>query len=85
MAAQHDVFQNRHVREKADVLKGPGQTPLRDGIYLQPIDPLSFFAGRVDKDVAFCGAVQAGDSVEKGCFACAVGADEADDIPLPHL
>ena len=39
----------------------------------------------VEANVAAVRRVQARDEVEDGCLAGAVGADEADDLPLRHV
>src|SRR5690606_20815240 len=36
----------------------------------------------IEHDVAFVDLVEPGDAVEKRCFTCAIGADDADDAAL---
>ena len=85
VAADHHVLQDRHVGEQADVLKGPGHSQLRDLVDLDAVDPPAFPPGRRDEDIPFGRLVDAGDAVEEGGLAGAVGADQGDDLALPDL
>ena len=69
--AHHDVFQNVHGGEEADVLEGAGNAQLIDLVLLAAVDPLS-----LQKDLALGGLVHAADDVEAGGLSGAVGPQE---------
>ena len=74
------VIQNRKVLKKADILEGAGDALLHHlvGLFAQHRFP-------VEVEVALGGLVDAGEKVKNGGLACAVGADEAHQLPLVHL
>src|SRR5262249_28508716 len=79
-ADQH-VLEHGHVIEQPLALEGPGDD--------EGGDPVTGQAGQlvwaaVEREVAGGGPVEAGDRVENGGLARAVGADEADDLALLH-
>ncbi len=74
VAADEDVLQDGHVGEESDVLEGAGDAGLGDEVGLGGQD------GALVADLAFGGDVEAGEAVEEGGLAGAVGADETDDL-----
>ncbi len=74
VAADEHVFQDGHVGEEPDVLEGAGDACGGDLEGLGRED-LAFVA-----DFALGGDVEAGEAVEEGGLAGAVGSDEADDL-----
>lgn len=82
MAADHDVFQDRHILKQTDILKRTGHAAFGDMVGFDAVDPLRFFAGRRNHDVAFSRVVDAGDAIEKGGFTGTVGSDQGNDFAL---
>ena len=70
-----DVVQHRELAEQADGLEGAGDAALGDQVGPQPGD-----VGAVQADRAAGGAQEAGDDVEQGGLAGAVGADDTEDL-----
>src|SRR5690606_3153292 len=66
--------QDGHVGEEPDVLEGAGDACLGDEVGLGRQD------GALVADLALGGDVEAGEAVEEGGLAGAVGADETDDL-----
>ena len=82
MAADHDVFEHGHGLEQADVLEGAGQSLFGDAARLETVEPPGFATGRGEHQVAAGGGVDAGQAVEKGGLAGAVGADQGHDLTM---
>ena len=74
VASDEDVLQDGHVGEEPDVLEGAGDAGRGDleGLGRQDVALVA--------DLALGGDVEAGEAVEEGGLAGAVGADEADDL-----
>lgn len=70
MAAHHHIFQYRHIREDLQVLEGAGHAQPGTGMWRQVFDGLA-----LEMDAALRDRIDAGDQVEKGGLAGAVGAD----------
>ncbi len=52
VAADHDVFQNRHVGKQPNVLEGPGHTPFGHLVGFETVDPFVLAAfGFPDEDI----------------------------------
>ena len=77
VAADHDVFQRRHFAEQADILEGTRNAGL--GHFMRRRRRIRF-AGQLEG--AAVGLIQAGDDIEEGGLAGAVGADQAVDLAL---
>ena len=75
MRADRDVFQHAHVGHQLDVLEGPGDAEFCDFLRRRVVDVLA-----VHRDGAAGGGEHAGDQVEGGALAGAVGADQGDDL-----
>src|SRR5699024_3214638 len=73
--AHNDVVLHRHAGEQADVLEGTGEAQLGDAVRLPAGDVLSQHL-----HLALGGVVHAGNDVEQGTLAGAVGTDDADDL-----
>ena len=71
--------------KEADVLKGPGHSQFRDLVDLEAVDPPASAPGRRDEDISCGRLIDAGDAVEEGGLAGAVGTDEGGDLPLPDF
>ena len=80
VAADHHVLQHGHVAEQTDVLEGAGHAQRRDEVGLAPVEQMLLAVGAVQVHGAFRGLVDAGDAVEEGGLAGAVGADEGHDL-----
>ncbi len=78
--ADHDVFQQGHFLEHADVLERTGDTALGDLVRRDLADVLA-----VEFDRAAGSAQQTGDQVEDGGLAGAVRADQAKDAALRDI
>jgi hypothetical protein len=74
MHADHEVLEHGQVREEADVLEGASYAALR---YLMRPQSGDLFAG--EANTAATGWNYAGDDVEQGRFARAIGPDHRDD------
>src|SRR5271166_3542446 len=77
MRAGHDIFEDRHVLEHADVLKGARESERGAAIRGKPLDP----APR-EPNGAFAGGQKAGDHIEGCRLTRAIWADEAVDLAL---
>ena len=77
VGAHEDVLERRHAPEEADVLVRPREAEVRDPIGTQLVD-----GEAVEGDAALVDLVEAGDAVEEGRLAGAVGPDDADDGAL---
>ena len=75
-----DVLYDRHFFEQADVLERPGNARVDDLMRLFSVHPLT-----AEIERALGRLVNAGNQVKDRCFACAVGADEADQFGLADL
>ncbi len=75
MASHHDVLERRHFREQADVLKRARNAGL--GHFVNGRGPVGF-AGQFE--TAAVGCVEAGEDIEEGGLAGAIGADQAIDL-----
>ena len=74
VGADHDVLHHGHAPEQADVLEGAGHAQVGDLVGLELLD-----APALELDGALVAVVEAGDGVEEGGLAGAVGADDAED------
>ena len=80
VGADDHVLQRRHLPEQPDVLEGAGDA--------EPGDLVAFGPGQrlaVEEHRARRGPVHAGDGVEAGGLARAVGPDQAEDLAAPDL
>ena len=75
--ANHDVLDDRHVGEEADVLEGPRDAAGGDLVRAQADQGLA-----VELDGTGVGAIDAGEGVEERRFPGTVGTDDGDDPPL---
>ena len=75
MAADHHVFQRRHVAEQADVLERARDARLDDPVGLEP-DQIA----AVEFELAAVRHVKPGEHVEQRGLAGAVGTDQAVDL-----
>ena len=75
MKADLDVIQNGHIRKQADILEGSGNAQLVDLVYRHSLD-----VDAVDQHGAAGGLIDAGEQIENGGLARAVGADQAGDL-----
>src|SRR5471032_2347437 len=80
VAADHDVFQRRHLAEQTDVLEGAGDAGL--GHFMRRGRRIRL-AGQLES--ARVRLIQAGDDVEEGGLAGAVRPDQAVDLALHDL
>jgi hypothetical protein len=70
MVSHQNIFKGRHIVEKADILEGSGNAEVGDHMALEP-----FYAFVHEKDIAtLYGIIDAGQTIKKGGFPCAVGA-----------
>ena len=76
----HDVLENRHVGEQADVLEGPGDASGGDLVGVETEQRLT-----LEHDVAGGRRDHPRDHVEKGGLPGAVGADDRDDLSLVDM
>ena len=74
MHADQDVLDYGHLAEKADILEGAGDAAGGD-----LIGPQFDQGPAVEVDLALVGLIDAGQGIEEGGFAGAVGSDDADD------
>ena len=79
IAGDADVVEDGEGAEEANVLKRAGDAELDD-----LIDTQSGNGAAVKRDGALGGLVDAGDEIEDGGLAGAVGADEADELVFAH-
>ena len=63
--------------KQADVLEGAGDARPLHADWIVPVDPTT---GQTD--FAFAGRIDAGDEIEDGRLSGAVGADQAEQVPL---
>ena len=79
---RHDqILQHRHAGEQADVLEGPRHLrPLRDPKIVHPLEQKARAVLMRERDPAFGRLVEAGDAVEQGGLAGAIGADDGGDV-----
>ena len=75
VAADHHVLQRRHLGEQPDVLEGARDARLGHLVHRAGLVGLA-----AELEAAAVGDVQAGDDVEEGGLAGAVGADQAVDL-----
>ena len=75
VAADHHVLDGRHLGEQPDVLEGARDARLRDLVHRGRL-----VRRAAQHEGAAVGRVQAGDDVEEGGLAGAVGADQAVDL-----
>ncbi len=80
MQADFDVFDDAHILEKPDILKGSG-----NAFFVDLDGSLAREILAVQEEGAGCGLVDTGQQVEHGGFARAVGADEPIERALLHL
>ena len=74
LLADHDVLNGGHVAEEANVLKGAGDAQTRN-----PVGGTAVEAVAIKEYIALVNLIEAGDAVEKGRLARAIGTDDADD------
>ena len=72
MQTDLDVVQNGHIRKQTDILEGSGNAQLVDLVYRHSLD-----VDAVDQHGAAGGLIDAGEQIENGGLARAVGADQA--------
>jgi hypothetical protein len=77
MLTHNQIFEEGHFTEQTGDLKGSGQSQFRDLVGFKPFDPFL-----LKEDVAFRKREQPIDAVKQGGLSCAVGSNEADDLPL---
>src|SRR5437588_11268353 len=70
-----DVIKNGKSSEKTNVLKGSRNSPPCDRTRPQTGDGLSIKVNRSGR-----GPINTGNDIEDGCFSCAIGSDQADEI-----
>src|ERR1700736_3020394 len=80
ISCDDDVFQRGHLPPEPDVLKGPGDASTCDLMTLDAAQPYA-----VEGYGSRAGTVDAGDRVEAGRLACAVGADQPEDLAAPDV
>ena len=78
--AHHDVFQQRHLLEDADVLERACDAHLRDLVRLSADQVLA-----IERERPARGCEQAGDQIEHRRLAGAVRADQTEDAALRHV
>src|SRR5512135_657445 len=71
VAADHDVLEDRHLREEPDVLECPHHAPVGDLAGRQAVD-----LRPPENDLAGIGGKESGDQVEDGRLPCAVRPDQ---------
>ena len=76
----HDVLENRHVGEQADVLEGPGDAPGGDLVGVETEQRLT-----LEHDVAGGRCDHSRDHVEEGGLPGPVGANDRDDLSLVDM
>ena len=73
--SNHNIFQNGHFLEKADILEGSGNSRLNHLMRGQPVHPSA------TQHIASRGRfINTGDQVKNGCFACTVRSDQTDQL-----
>src|SRR4051812_30848317 len=80
VGAHHDVLQSGHLAEQPDVLECSGDALARD---LVALDPAEWRA--VEQHRARAGPVYAGDGIEAGGLAGAIGSDQSEDLPTAYV
>ena len=73
----HDVLAHGHGAEEGEVLEGSADAEIGDAVGRRPQQRAA-----LEEDVALVRGVEAAEAIEKGGLAGAVGADQADDLPL---
>ena len=79
MLANEHILQGRHVREQADVLKGPGDAQRGNAEWLQTHQVCSR-----EHQFARGDRINTGNGIEEGCLAGAIWADQPGNHPLFH-
>ncbi len=82
MAADHDIFQNRHVLKKTDVLKCTGHTFLGNMVGFQSLDKYPFPVRWNDGNIPFCGWINTGDAVKEGGLSRTIGTNQRNNFTL---
>ena len=80
MKGDADVVENGETWEETDVLEGAGDAVCGDVVGLFADD-----AVLIEKNFPFGRLIDAGDEIENGGFAGAVGTDEADEFTFADL
>ena len=80
MLGDQDVFENAHFLEQTDVLKSPRHPQTGNRVRLHSGDLL---AG--EADTAAGRRIDAGDQIERGGLASAIGANQTDDLTRLNL
>ena len=80
MRADRDVLQHGHVGHQLDMLEGSGDAELCHFLRRRVVDVAAEHG-----DGAAGSGEHAGDQVEGGALAGAVGADQGDDLARPHV
>ena len=80
MLGDEDVIEDRQIREEADVLEGPGDAELRDGIRSVPTEITA-----VELHGAGGRGIDAGDTVKRRRLAGTVRPDQGDDLAAVDL
>ena len=81
----HDILQDGHVLEQADILKSPGQPHGCHAIWLKTIDLKSFMFRWVHQNFTPGRLVNSGHTVEERCLPCSIRANQGHDFPGTHL
>ena len=77
VAADHHVFERRHIAEQANVLKSA-----RDASRCNFVGGVDVQRRAIKQELAAVGAVKTGEHVEKSGFSGAVGSDQAVDFAV---
>src|SRR5215510_7377296 len=80
MKADQDVLEHATPAENARLLERAHKAELGDAVGFQAVQ-----AGATEDDLAYSRREIAGDRIERRRLAGAVGADEGENLPLPHL
>jgi len=80
VTADQDVVERGELPEHFGVLEGAGDAAARDLVWRQSEEVVA-----AEHDSAARGRVEAGDHVEHGRLARAVGADQREDLPIADL
>ena len=80
MLGDEDVIEDRQIREETDVLEGPGDAELRDGIR-----GVATKIAAAELHGAGGRGIDPGDAVERGRFTGTVRADQGDDLAAVDL
>src|SRR5439155_409132 len=83
--AHGEVLVHGQVLEDAAPFHHLEDSPPHDLLRLELVDALAFQLDGAIGDLAFLSAQEAGDGLERGALARAVGAEQGDDLPRWHL